>query len=62
MGRCHAAMASGLGQPLPMNGIFVAVIVMNWTLASSGRDAMYKTAAATWRASKVGSASREPSA
>ena len=27
-------------QPRPMNGIFVAMTVMNWTLASSGRLAM----------------------
>ena len=27
-------------QPRPMNGIFVAMMVMNWTLASSGRLAM----------------------
>jgi hypothetical protein len=28
------------GQPRPMNGIFVAMTVMNWTLASSGSVAM----------------------
>lgn len=27
-------------QPRPMNGILVAITVMNWTLASSGRLAM----------------------
>ena len=27
-------------QPRPMNGIAVAVIVRNWTFASSGSDAM----------------------
>ncbi len=27
-------------QPRPMYGIFVAITVMNWTLASSGRVAM----------------------
>ena len=27
-------------QPRPMNGIFVAMIVMNWTFASRGRLAM----------------------
>ena len=26
--------------PLPIYGIFVAITVMNWTLASSGRVAM----------------------
>src|SRR5215467_1120858 len=34
-------------QPRPMNGILVAVIVMNWTLALSGKLAMYSTASAT---------------
>ena len=43
-----------------MYGIVVAVIVRNWTFASSGSDAMYSTASATWRASKVGSAAMEP--
>ena len=47
-------------QPRPMYGIVVAVMVRNWTLASSGRDAMYRTASATWRASKVGSARTVP--
>jgi hypothetical protein len=28
------------GYPLPTNGIFVAMTVRNWTLASSGRPAM----------------------
>jgi hypothetical protein len=27
-------------QPRPMKGIFVAISVMNWTLASSGKLAM----------------------
>jgi len=27
-------------QPRPMNGILVAITVMNWTLASSGSPAM----------------------
>ena len=27
-------------QPRPMNGIFVAITVMNWTFASSGNPAM----------------------
>lgn len=37
----RAALAVSLScQPRPMNGIFVAVMVRNWTLASSGRDAM----------------------
>jgi hypothetical protein len=33
--------------PRPTNGIFVAITVRNWTLASIGRLAMYKTALAT---------------
>jgi hypothetical protein len=28
------------GQPRPMNGIFVAITVMNWTFASGGSVAM----------------------
>jgi len=35
-----------LPQPRPMNGIVVAVIVMNWTFASSGSPAMNATASA----------------
>ena len=38
-------------QPRPTNGIWVAITVMNSTLASSGRFAMNKTASATWRTS-----------
>ena len=33
-------MAEVAPQPRPMNGIFVAANVMNWTLASSGSVAM----------------------
>ena len=33
-------------QPRPMNGIVVAMIVMNWTFASSGSPAMNATASA----------------
>jgi hypothetical protein len=32
--------AAGRDHPRPTNGIFVAITVMNWTLASSGRVAM----------------------
>jgi hypothetical protein len=35
-----AAARSADLQPRPMNGILVAMTVMNWTLASSGRLAM----------------------
>ena len=34
-------------QPRPTNGIFVAMTVMNWMFASSGRLAMWTTAFAT---------------
>ena len=34
-------------QPRPTNGIFVAMTVMNWMFASSGRLAMWTTALAT---------------
>ncbi len=43
-----------------MNGIFVAITVMNWTLASSGRLAMYRTARATCWTSIRGSTSISP--
>jgi len=36
-----------LPYPRPMKGIVVAITVMNWTLASSGRLAIYTTASAT---------------
>ena len=36
-------------QPRPTKGILVAMTVMNSTLASSGRLAMWTTASATWR-------------
>ena len=45
-----------------MNGILVAMMVRNWTFAPSGRDAMYSTASATWRASNTGSGASDPSA
>src|SRR5215467_5043223 len=44
-----------------MNGIFVAIRVMNWTFASSGRLAMCTTALATRSASIIGSARVLPS-
>ncbi len=43
-----------------MKGIFVAITVMNWTLASSGRDAIYTTARATSAGSIVGSTATVP--
>src|SRR6185503_20184112 len=46
--------------PRPMNGIFVAITVMNCTFASSGRLAMYTTARATWATSRRGSAAVWP--
>ena len=49
-------------QPLPMNGMVVAVTVMNCTLASSGSPAMNSTASATCRTSNVGSGTTRPSA
>ncbi len=36
----HGAFSKSMGQPRPMNGIFVAITVMNCTFASSGNDAM----------------------
>ena len=45
-----------------MNGIVVAVMVRNWTFASSGSPAMKTTASAASRGSKVGSFLTEPSA
>jgi hypothetical protein len=45
-----------------MNGMAVAMIVMNWTFVSSGRPAMWTMVDATWAASNVGSARLEPSA
>jgi len=41
--RRHPGVVGGWpppAQPRPMNGILVAMMVMNWTLASSGRLAM----------------------
>jgi len=43
--------ATDIRYPRPIKGIFVAITVMNWTFASSGREAMYTTASATCRAS-----------
>jgi len=34
-------------QPRPMNGILVAMMVMNWTFTSRGRLAISRTARAT---------------
>ena len=31
---------AGRDQPRPTNGIFVAMMVMNWTLVDSGNEAM----------------------
>ncbi len=42
-------------QPRPMNGIVVAMMVRNCTLASSGSEAMYSTASAACRGSNTGS-------
>src|SRR5205814_2375291 len=61
-GRSPAGAGVTPGQPRPMNGIVVAVMVRNCTLASSGSDAMNSTAPATCSASKVGSGTTEPSA
>ena len=38
--------AAARHQPRPMNGIVVAVMVRNWTFASSGSPAMKTTASA----------------
>jgi len=46
--------------PPPINGILVAIKVMNWTFASSGRFAMYTTASATCRTSMRGSTNMFP--
>jgi hypothetical protein len=51
---------ASLTQPRPMYGIRVAIRVMNWTLASSGRFAMNTTASATCRTSMRGSTAIEP--
>ena len=55
------ARALGNGRPAPayprpINGILLAITVMNGTFASSGSPAMYRTASATWRTSIRGSA------
>lgn len=39
-GQPYAAGAAGDPQPRPINGILVAMTVMNWTLAESGSPAM----------------------
>ena len=49
-----------LAHPRPMKGILVAMTVINWTLASRGRDAMYTTARATSAGSIVGSTAIVP--
>ena len=46
--------------PRPMNGIVVAMIVMNWTFASSGSPAMKATASAACWGSNVGSGHDRP--
>ncbi len=48
------------GHPRPMKGILVAITVMNCTLASKGRLAMYSTARATLSVSIVGSGDMVP--
>ena len=48
--------------PRPMNGMVVAVTVMNCTFASNGSPAMNNTASATCRTSNVGSGTTRPSA
>ena len=53
---------AGPSQPRPMNGIVVAITVMNCTFASSGSVAMKTTARATWATSIVGSGSSPPCA
>src|ERR1022692_2661531 len=50
------------GHPRPANGMLVAITVINCTLASSGRFAIYRTASATCRTSITGSGFRDPSA
>ena len=44
-----------------MNGIFVAISVMNWTFASGGRLAICTTASPTSATSIIGSARVLPS-
>jgi len=56
------AVPAILFQPRPIRGMAVAMMVMNWTLASGGNCAMCRTAAATWAMSIVGSARMLPSA
>ncbi len=53
-------LAGPAGQPRPTNGIFVAITVMNSTLASSGRQAMWTTASATLCTSMTASAATLP--
>ena len=48
-------------QPRPMKGIFVAITLMNCTLASNGRLAMNMIALATFTTSIVGSGRLDPS-
>ncbi len=49
-------------QPRPMNGISVAMRVIDWTFASSGSPAIMTTARTTLSTSMVGSGRIEPSA
>ena len=49
-------------QPLPTNGILVAITVMKRTFASKGRLAIWRTALPTWSTSISGSGRIEPSA
>ena len=37
---CGSVRRESADQPRPMNGICVAMMVMNWTLDSSGRSAI----------------------
>src|SRR5712691_2572835 len=49
-------------QPRPTKGMLVAIIVMNRTLVSNGRSAMWSTARATCCTSITASTAREPCA
>src|ERR1022692_2212388 len=61
-GRDDGPTRAGRGHPRPANGMLVAITVINCTLASSGRFAIYRTASATCRTSITGSGFRDPSA
>src|SRR5206468_7908201 len=62
----HDSTVSGnegcANQPRPTSGIAVAMTVMNCTFASSGKEAMWSTAATTCSESMVGSGLIVPSA